>query len=179
MNSISSDLGIDLKTVKHYISILETSYQCKLLPAYHSNTRKQLIKKPKIFHCDTGLVNYFYKNDSIDQMLNRGNWGNILETFVFSELYKEIKDITPKPSLHFWRTNNGAEVDFIISSGNKLFPIEVKSAIKIDHLAIRGLRSFMESNSRSIIPFGIVFYRGDKLAFIDKKIITIPLTCLL
>ncbi len=177
-NSASSDIGVDLKTVKHYSSILETSYQCKFVPAYLSNIRKQLIKKPKVFYLDTGLVNYFLKNESVEEMLNKGGWGNILETYVFSQIYKETKDITSKPSLYFWRTNNGAEVDFIISSGTKLFPIEVKSAVKIDHYSIRGLKSFLETAPDKAVTYGIVLYRGKEIALIDKNIIAIPVNYL-
>lgn len=177
MQSISSDLGISSHTVKHYTSILETSYQCKFLPAYYSNKRKQLIKSSKIFHPDTGFVNFIYENDNENEMLNKGNWGAMLETFVFQELYKEIKDMTNKLSLFFWRTNNGAEVDFIINAKQKLFPIEVKSSIRIDSFSLRGLKSFMESESNKI-PFGIVFYRGKDIQLLSKDIVAIPINLL-
>lgn len=172
INNISSDLGIDSKTVKKYVSILESSYQCKLIYPFHMKTNKQLVKRPKIYYFDTGLINYFYENHTNDQMLNGGEWGKILETFLFSELYKEIKDITPKPSINFWRTNNGAEVDFVITTGKKLYPIEVKSSFKINHYELRGMQSFMESYQN--VPFGIVIYRGQESILVDKKIIAIP-----
>ena len=172
-SSLSSDVGIDSKTVKNYISILETSYQCKFISPYLANTRKRLIKNPKVFFFDTGLLNYFFDNDSIDMMLNRGGWGGILETFVFSEIYKEIKDLNKKLPIHFWRTSNGAEVDFVIERGNKLYPIEVKSSIKLDSYSIRGLKSFIETYTKRV-PFGIVFYMGDKIRFVEKNILSVP-----
>ena len=82
-----------------------------------------------------------------------------------------------KPGLTFWRTNNGAEVDFIIESKQKLFPIEVKSSIRIDGLALRGLKSFMEAEGDKV-SFGIVFYRGDDIQFLTKEILAVPLTLL-
>lgn len=175
MSSLAEDAGVSIQTIKRYTSILETSYQCKLLPAYFINQKKQIIKSPKIFYCDTGLVNYFLQNDSIDKMLNCGQWGSILETYVFSELCKEIKDIIPRPAIYYWRTNNGAEVDFIIEYKNKLIPIEVKSSIQIKPYAIRGIKSFIDSQQKSKIPFGIILYRGDNIIYLEKNIIAIPL----
>lgn len=177
MSNIASDIGIDSKTVAHYLSILESSYQCLKLPAYFSKHRKQLIKSPKVFYMDTGLVNYHQKNTDIDSMLNRGDWGHILETFVYSELYKEIKDMHLPASLYFWRTNNGAEVDFIIEYGSKLFPIEVKSAAQINSTDLRGLESFMQAESEKV-DFGIVICRTDKVQFLKKNILAVPLNLL-
>lgn len=173
-SNISSDIGIDLKTVKRYLSILETSYQCRLVSPYTTSAKKRLIKNPKIFFFDTGYVNFFMDNDTTDMMLNRGVWGEILETFVFSEIYKEVKDISKRLSIYFWRTSNGAEVDFVIESGSKLYPIEIKSNVKIDPLSIRGLKSFVESY-KSKVPYGIVFYRGERVKFVEKNILAIPL----
>lgn len=177
MSNIANDTGIDSKTVRHYLSILESSYQCKKLPAYFSNKRKQVIKNPKVFYSDTGLVNFHQKNSDIDSMLNRGDWGHILETFIHSELHKEIKDWTMPASLNFWRTNNGAEVDFIIEYGQTLYPIEVKSGAQINTTELRGLESFMEAESNKV-PFGIVLYRTDKVHFIKKNTLGIPMNML-
>jgi len=174
LSNIASATGIDSKTVKHYLSILESSYQCKTLPAYFSKQRKQLIKSPKIFYTDTGLVNFHQRNVDLDSMLNRGGWGHILETFVYSELHKEAKDMSPKVDLYFWRTNNGAEVDFILSYGEKLYPIEVKAAAIINSYELKSLESFMEAEGTKV-PFGIVFYRGDRISFFKENILGIPL----
>jgi len=174
MSNIASDTGIDSKTVAHYLSILEASYQCKRLNAYYSKQRKQLIKNPKIFYLDTGLVNFHQKNDDIESMLNRGDWGHILETFVYSELHKEIKDMEMQATLNFWRTNNGAEVDFVVENGQKLYPIEIKAGSQINSIELRGLESFIEAEAEKV-SFGIVIYRTDKVQFIKKNILGLPL----
>lgn len=175
LNNISNELGVDHNTIKSYVSILETSYQCNFLRAYFSNKRKQLIKSPKIFFTDTGLINYFYKNRNIEEMLNTGNWGSILESHVYQELYKESKLLDLKPDIYFWRTNNGSEIDFIIDTGKVLYPIEVKSSIRIDSHMIRGLKSFIETEKKTV-PFGIVLYRGREVQYLAKNILAIPLT---
>jgi len=178
ISNIANDLGVDQKTIRNYLSILETSYQCKKISPYLFNPKKRLVKSPKIFFYDTGLVNYFHGNDNVEMMLNRGSWGNILETFAFSELYKQIKDIDCSLGFNFWRTSNGAEVDFILELGQRLIPIEIKSASQIYPNELRGLSSFMETYPQHEIPFGIVFHRAQRVSFLKENIIGIPINML-
>lgn len=175
MSSMASDVGISVHTVKKYISILESSYQCKMLQSYHFNQRKQIIKSPKIYYTDTGLVNYFVRNHTVERMTHTGGWGGTLEAHVFSELYKEIKDMVPRPSLYYWRTNNGAEVDFVIQQGQRLIPVEVKSAIQVNASSLRGLKSFTESQPEGNVPFAVVLYRGEEVVYLDRFTLAVPL----
>ncbi len=175
MSAVASDLGISVQTIKKYISILETSYHVKLLPAYSYNQKKQIMKTPKIYYLDTGLINYFVQNRSRESMLYSGDWGALLEAHVFAELYKEIKDMVPRPGLYFWRTNNGAEVDFVLEYNKRLFPVEVKSAVQIKSSSVRGLKSFSETQENITVPFAIVFYRGEEVVYLNESTLAVPL----
>ena len=175
MSSIASDVGVSVQTIKNYISILEASYQVKRLAAYSVEQRKQVIKAPKIYYTDTGLLNYFVQNDSVERMVSGGDWGGVLEAHVFSELYKEIKDMAPRPGLYYWRTNNGAEVDFVLEWKQRLIPIEVKSAATVSPSSLRGLRSFKESQAEGKVPFAVVLYRGDEVVFLNDWTVGVPL----
>ncbi len=175
-SSIAQDLGITSNTVKRYLSILETSYQFKNLSSYHIKQKKQIIKAKKIYMMDTGLINYFQQNENIDKMMLSSNWGKILENHVYTEIIKSINNIFPKPPVFYWRTNNGAEVDFIIEYKNKLIPIEVKAGVQIRKSSIRGLKSFYSSQTFKKVPFCAVLYRGKEIYLIEKNIIAIPLS---
>jgi predicted AAA+ superfamily ATPase len=175
MSSIASDVGVSVQTVKNYISILEASYQVKRLAAYSVEQRKQVIKAPKIFYTDTGLLNYFVQNDSLERMTSGGDWGGVLEAHVFAELYKEIKDMAPRPGLYYWRTNNGAEVDFVLEWKQRLIPVEVKSAATVSPSSLRGLRSFKESQAEGKVLFAVVLYRGDEVVFLNDWTLGVPL----
>ena len=175
MSSIASDVGVSVQTIKNYISILEASYQVKRLPAYSVEQRKQVIKAPKIYYTDTGLLNYFVQNDSVERMTSGGDWGGVLEAHVFAELYKEIKDMAPRPGLYYWRTNNGAEVDFVLEWKQRLIPVEVKSAATVSPSSLRGLRSFKESQAEGKVPFAVVLYRGDEVVFLNDWTVGVPL----
>ena len=176
MSTIAGSTGVSVQTIKRYISILRTSFQSAFLPSYHVNQKKQITKSPKLFCFDTGLMNYFLKNTSIDNMMNCIQWGAILETHVFSEIYKEIINSVQGASLYYWRTNNGAEVDFVIEYQDKLIPIEVKGGVQVKKQSLRGMKSFMESQTNRRVPFGIILYRGDNVIYLDQNIIGIPLT---
>lgn len=172
--NIARDLGLSPNTVKKYFSILRTSYQCQILQPYGYSAKKQLIKSPKLFYRDTGLINFFMNNDSINRMHNCGIWGSILETHVFHQIYSTIKDWPNACELSYWRTNNGAEIDFIIKKGRKILPIEVKSAIAIPAKDMQSMTNFIEDQKEKI-PFGIVIYRGESAVYLKKNILAIPL----
>ncbi len=176
MSKIAAGVGLSVQTVKRYISILQTSFQCALLPAYFINQKKQIIKAPKLFYSDTGIINYFMQNDSIEKMTHTAQWGSVLETFVFTEISKEIQRLNPKPSLYYWRTNNGAEVDFVIECNNKLIPIEVKGSIQIKKQSLRGLKSFIATQNPGSVPFALVLYMGDEIIYLEKDTIAVPIT---
>jgi predicted AAA+ superfamily ATPase len=175
MTTTASDVGAAVQTIKKYISILETSYHLRMLPSYHFNQRKQIIKTPKVFFLDTGLINYIIRNHSIERMLNSSTWGATLEAHIYAELLKEAKDMVPRPSIYYWRTNNGAEVDFVIEKDNTLIPIEVKSAVHIRSSSIRGLKSFQEAQEKNKVPFSIVLYRGEEIVYINKSTLAVPI----
>ena len=176
ISNIASDIGLTLNTIKKYISILETSYQYKKLFPFKLGYKEKITKSPKVYGFDSGMINYLIKNFDRDRMLNSGYWGAILENWLFIELYKVIKDLVPRPQLHFYRTRNDAEVDFVIEHGKKLIPIEVKTSCYIKPIDLRGLKSFMNSYSKFEIPYGLVIHRGEKVSWLDDKILGIPLT---
>jgi len=98
-----------------------------------------------------------------------------LEAHVFTELYKEIKDMVPRPSLYYWRTNNGAEVDFVIEYDKRLYPVEVKSSVQVKSSSIRGIKSFSEAQKNISIPFSIVLYRGEEVVYLNESTLAVPL----
>ena len=123
LNELSNSLGIERKTIEHYLNILEQTFIIKLLPPHFKNFRKELVKMPKVFFVDNGLRNFVLGNfNSFQERLDKGA---VLENFVANEL---LKKISSPDSLHYWRTLHKAEVDFVIRYGNnKVIPIEAKA----------------------------------------------------
>lgn len=120
VNELSGTLGIGRDTVNRYLSILENSFIIQTLPPFHSNTRKELSKMPKVFFLDTGLRNFALRNFS--ELVFRPDKGSLFENSIFSELFKNLDIIE---QLYFWRTISKTEVDFVLV-GDQNWSFEVK-----------------------------------------------------
>ena len=123
---ISRDLGISAKTVASWISVLEASGQISVLPPWFVNMGKRLVKTPKIYYNDTGLLCWFLGVTEENYSASPFK-GIIRETLVYSELRKAIKNGNLNRKLYFYRDANNLEVDFIVT-GNGFKMIEVKSS---------------------------------------------------
>jgi len=123
VSELASSIGVEMKTVKHYLDILEQTFVISRITPFFTNRRKELIKSPKVFFIDNGLRNFSI--NKLKAWSGRTDIGAIFENMVAAELIKMFR--TPA-SLHYWRTINGAEVDFVIRfSEQNIIPIEVKS----------------------------------------------------
>lgn len=123
--------GIDPKTAEAWLSLLETSYIVKLLPAYSNNLLKRLTKCPVLHYVDTGLASHLTGWRTAEQLMDGAMAGHILETFAHNEIYKSLLNTgNPTSSLYFFRNSNKQEIDLLLDSGSEVFPIEVKKSAK-------------------------------------------------
>ncbi|HEY5123311.1 MAG TPA: ATP-binding protein, partial [Ignavibacteria bacterium] len=127
LSSIGNDLGISYQTVKKWLSVLEQSYIVYFLQPYYKNFNKRIIKSPKLYFYDTGLVCSLLGINSPESYELHFLKGNIFETFVISEFLKNKFNTGSNNELYFWRDSNGNEIDCIISHGLNLKAIEIKS----------------------------------------------------
>ncbi len=128
---ISKEIGVDLKTIKNWISILETSGIIYLLQPYYSNASNRITKSPKLYFMDTGLCSYLAKYQSAETLEFGALSGAIFETYVVSEIIKNFSNngIDPKMHLYYYRDKDQKEIDLIYADGNTLYPIEIKKGI--------------------------------------------------
>lgn len=140
MNDIAKDIGINVGTVKKWISVLETSNLIYLLQPFSLNINKRIIKSPKIYWLDTGLVCYLCKWLSPDTLKIGAMAGQIFETFVISEILKSYYNAGKKPNMFYFRNTDGQEIDLIFYENGKIYPIEIKSTNKVDKKVIRGFK---------------------------------------
>ena len=122
-SELSSLTGLNLREVKKYLEILEETYIIKLSRPFFSNKRTELAKSPKVYFVDTGFRNYLLKDFS--SVFERTDAGFLLENFVASQVMKTGAE------LKFWRTKSGAEVDFVVEEGRKIWAVEVKAGTKV------------------------------------------------
>lgn len=138
-NELATNTQLDARTVGKYLEVLEQTFVIKLLPPYFTNRRKEIVKMPKIYYLDGGLRNARLNDFTTYEL--RPDRGALFENTVLTEL---AKNCPPETQIHYWRTQAGAEVDFVLVNGQKLVPVEVKTTIK-DERASQGLKSFIES----------------------------------
>jgi hypothetical protein len=127
LSEMAADCGITHNTAKEWLSILEAGYIVFRLSPYFNNFGKRLVKTPKLYFYDTGLMAYLLGILSPEQLSTHPCRGALFETFIASELMKSSYNNGRTPSMYFWRDRSGHEVDFIIDRGGSLLPIEVKS----------------------------------------------------
>ena len=138
--SLAADVGVSQPTARQWMTTLRVSSLVTLLPPHHSNYRKRLRKRPKLHFLDTGLVCYLLGIHSPHVLQNHPLRGAIFESFVVSELTKAFVHCGQEAPLYHWRDATGHEVDVIIDLGDRLVPIEVKSAATLGSHIFDGLR---------------------------------------
>ena len=127
LSALASDCGISHTTARAWLSVLEASYVVHLLPPYHRNFGKRLVKMPKLYFLDTGLLCHLLRVDSAQTLATHAMRGAIFETWVVSETLKHRFNRGQDAELFFWRDNHGTEVDLLYEHGGKLHAVEVKS----------------------------------------------------
>jgi predicted AAA+ superfamily ATPase len=139
LSSLATGAGITHNTAKAWISVLEASYLIHLVRPHHANFNKRLVKMPKLYFFDVGLVSWLLGIRTAEQMETHPLRGNLFETFVIAELVKSRFNHGERPNLYFWRDSNGNEVDVIAEQGTVLMPIEIKSGKTVASDSFAGL----------------------------------------
>ena len=142
ISSLAEDCGINHKTAQSWLSILEASFIIYLLRPHYKNYNKRVIKMPKIYFYDTGLLCSLLGLTDKKQLQDHYLKGNIFESFVISEFIKHKYNQGAEPNLYFWRNKAGNEVDLLIEMADKLIPIEIKSGQTITSDYFKGLKYY-------------------------------------
>lgn len=127
-SQISNDAGVSAPTVKSWISVLKATFICFTLQPHFKNFNKRIIKTPKLYFYDTGLLCYLLQIHSIKELVTHPLYGQIFENWIISEKLKSKLNQGLQPNFYFWRDQKGHEVDLIEDQAGILFPIEIKSS---------------------------------------------------
>ena len=160
-SDLANDCQIDTKTLDNYLSILKNTYQVALLKPWFTNAAKRLVKMPKVFMLDTGILCHLLKITSPAELHESNNRGAVYETFVLSELVKANTYAAQPVDLSFYRTSDGKEIDFVLDNGKGLVLLEVKAAHSVTPTDFRHMRHFIEQNPGRVVQ-GMVLYAGER-----------------
>ena len=171
LQSLANDCGISQNTAKSWISVLESGFILKRLRPYHQNFNKRLIKAPKLYFYDTGLLCRLLSVSSPESLSFHPLKGEIFENLIFSEIEKHFFNLGKPAPLYFWRDRGGREIDFLIETGKELRAVEVKAGKTLSGTFFKNLDYFQSvtasasENGFVSIPFAVknfLIYSGEE-----------------
>lgn len=172
LSDMARDVGISSVTAKHWLSILETSGIVYLLEPYHVNVTKRLIKSPKLHFLDTGLAAYLTEWTSPETLEAGAMSGNILETFIFTEILKSYWHNGKHAPLYYYRDKDKKEVDLLVVQDNIIYPIECKKTSFPSSDSFRNFKAL--ENLKVPIGNGAIVCLCETLLPITQQIQAVP-----
>lgn len=164
MERLSRDVGVTATTIKQWLSILESSFIIHFLEPSATNMGKSLVKTPKMYFVDSGLLCHLLRMEDVEELLLDRLKGAVIETMAVSELMKQRYLQGRKPNLSFYRETKGFEVD-TIADWKRTFAIEIKSDSATESKLSTSVRAYVAEKEQDAHP--VVFYLGDLTATIN------------
>ncbi|MDQ7048079.1 MAG: ATP-binding protein [Enterobacterales bacterium] len=165
LSKLGADTGISHNTANSWLSVLEASFICFRLPAWHRNTKKQIVKTPKLHFFDSGLVCHLLGIQTPEQLRFHPLRGAIFETWVASEYYKQQTNDGMPANLFHYREARGLEIDLIVNRGENLTLIESKSGETLHSEHFKNINKLADkiTNDRPELKLNkILMFGGDK-----------------
>jgi hypothetical protein len=169
LSSLANDVGVNYKTIDSWISLLEATYIAFRLEPYYENFGKRVIKSPKVYFYDTGLVCYLLGIDSSRELSTHSAIGNIFENMVVADVKKQIFNTRSSSKLYFWRDSEKNEIDLLIKNGNVLHPVELKSGSSFSTDYLKGIKVW-ETAAKSATKSYVVF-AGEETTVLNTKFV--------
>lgn len=162
-SSLAGDVGVSATTIKHWLSILEASFILYKLPPYFENFGKRVIKTPKYYFVDTGLLCFLLGIENPQQVTRDPLIGQLFENLVIIDAIKNVYNKGKRDNLYFFRDSNGLEADLLLQHGRQLMPIEIKSSSTYKPELLKGLKRIMELSPQ--MANAHLVYAGDTMEF--------------
>ena len=171
-SELSRDARLSQPTTHRYLNLLETTHLFDRLPAYTASRTTRLLKSPKAFFNDPALAVFLSGYFELEDLRKAREYGAYFETFIYHHLRILARLMTPAGRLHFWRTMDGNEVDFVLEYGRRLLAVEVKLTDNLGYRDTEGLRLFFKDHPKT--SGGLVIYSGRQVKRMDEKIVAVP-----
>lgn len=146
ISSLATEAGIAYNTCKTWLSYLTTGYIIQLLQPYYKNFNKKIVKAPKLYFTDTGLLCHLLGIHSKQHLALHPLRGAIFENLIFNELLKNNLNHGNPYNIWYWRDNHGTEIDFLLERASDVTAIEVKSATNFHDEYLKNLLKFKKYN---------------------------------
>jgi hypothetical protein len=160
LTELGAECGVSHPTAKAWISILEASFIAFQLRPYHTNFRKRLRRTPRLYFYDSGLAARLIGIDSARHLCTHPERGFLFENWIVSEALKAFHNRFVEPSLYYWRSQGGLEVDLLVERGQRLYPCECKSGATV-RMEWFGALDEWRRLAGGRAEHGVLFYGGD------------------
>ena len=161
-SDIGSYIGVSYQTINKWVNVLQTSFIIHLVRPYHQNYNKRIVKTPKLYFYDTGLACALMNLRTIDDLNRHFAKGALFENFIINEIIKNHLNRQILPKHYFWNAAGVHEIDLVLDSGGKLFPIEIKSGRTINSNFFDGFKYFQPLSGATPEDSYLV-YGGDEV----------------
>jgi hypothetical protein len=158
-SQLASSLGVSYHTVNRYVDILEQTFLVRKLPPFSASVRKRLVKSPKVYFRDTGLLHYFLGIPDEPTLGIHPARGSSWEAFIIDQVISAFQRSAPGSQAFFWRTAQGEEVDLLMDVGGRRVPFEIRLHSAPTAQEARGLRRCMQDLGLSR---GYLIYPGTR-----------------
>jgi hypothetical protein len=157
LSSLAADCGISHVTAREWLSVLVASYLIFLLPPYHRNFGKRIVKTPKLYFLDVGFAAWLIGVRDANALSTHAQRGALFETLVVSEFVKQRYNSGFPADLYFWRDNTGHEVDLLFEISGKLQAIEIKSGATFANDWPQAVRKWLSFAKDAALPPQIIY----------------------
>mgnify|MGYP002784871219 CR=1 FL=1 len=171
-SDLARDVGIDNKTAKAWLSVLETSGLVYLLHPYFNNVGKRMVKAPKLYFLDTGLCTYLTQWPDAAALESSAMAGAILETFIFTEILKSYWHNGVMPRFYYYRDVDQQEVDLLIDTADTIYPVEFKKTATPSLTASKHFKALEKFGKK--IGHGMVICFVEKPVMLSREVTAIP-----
>jgi predicted AAA+ superfamily ATPase len=168
-------LGVSQPTVRDYFEIAHGTFLWRKLPAFERDAMKRIVKAPKGYFRDSGLLHHLLRIPDLPGLLGHPGAGRSWEGMVVEEILRQLNASGTSYEAYYYRTSGGAEVDLVLDGFFGLVPVEIKRGQRVDLRDLRGLKDFVEERN---CPFGIVINNDLTPRLYTEKIVGIPFSCL-
>jgi predicted AAA+ superfamily ATPase len=176
LSALAEICGKDIKTMRSWLSVMVSSGLVYLLEPYHNNLNKRLVKTPKMYFLDTGFICWLIGWNTPTQMTNGAMWGQIFETFVFTEILKSYyNDGFVKPPLYYYRDADKNEIDLLIEDGDTLYPVEIKANSDPHKSMVKAFR-LIDNNPSKKVGSGAVICLAKARLPLTEHVWVLPVT---
>jgi uncharacterized protein len=168
---ISRAIGVSQPTAKDYLEIAHGTFLWRTLPAYSLNATKRVVKHPRGYLRDSGLVHHLLRIPDVDALLVHPQCGTSWQSIVTEEILRQFACLGKSVDAFHYRTGAGAEVDLVVEGDFGLVPFEMKFSGRIDARDLRPIRDFMREFN---CPIGFVIHAGEEPRRLDHRLVGLP-----